>query len=142
MARPTFQPTGGISRRAAAWTRRSFAGLALALALVATGAAAQTWRYVLGEIRVNQQANFCASMADIDDVATVFERFGPRTGYSALANSPGCALQVHDFTPEAVVRELTITPAAAPEYTIRFVRVRTALGEQRFLVTTREVADP
>lgn len=66
------------------------------------------WTYRLGESRADQQANFCDSREEALEVAEIFEKFSPLTGYSALANAPGCSTSVRTFTPRRLLKELTL----------------------------------
>jgi hypothetical protein len=95
--------------------------------------------YRIGEQREAQQANFCRDLAEVDDIASLFERFGARTGFSALSASQLCTLEVHSFVPRRLHREVTIPLSNGGEYTVRFIEVDLASGESRILVTTREL---
>ncbi len=110
-------------------------GLALSLE-IASGA---DWHYTLGEPRENQQANFCAGRQDVDEIAGIFERYGPRTGYAALDGSLNCSIKVKTFTPLEVYDTVTISKGKPGEYVIRFVEVQDDAGERLYLVTTRDV---
>ncbi len=121
---------------------------ALTISLILTAAAlycaphtgmAQSWHYVLGEERANQQANFCVSEADAREIAGIFERFSPRTGYSALSDARHCYTAVSTFTPDEVLLTITVAEGESNEYTISFVRVFLANGDVRYLMTTRDV---
>ena len=72
-------------------------------------------------------------------VADVFEEFGPRPGYGALQGTDQCWVAVESFTPEAVLRQVTVAEGKPNEYRVSFVRTRLANGETAYLVTTREV---
>lgn len=112
--------------------------VATVLACAAAGAQ-EAWHYVLNETQPARQANFCASEGDVQDMVKIFERFGPRTGYTALAESDGCYIAVQAFTPRRVIREVVIAEGKPEEYRMRFVEVHNADGEVLYLVTTREV---
>jgi hypothetical protein len=108
----------------------------------AFGASASTsgpWHYTLYQARIQQQANFCRSQEDIRELAGIFNRYGPRTGYAALSESPGCSTSIQTFTPRKVVEEVIISKGKPGEYTMRFVEVHNDKGETLYLVTTREV---
>ncbi|MGI9335693.1 MAG: hypothetical protein ACR2RL_21315 [Gammaproteobacteria bacterium] len=99
------------------------------------------WSYRLGELRADQQANFCDSEDEVMEVARIFEKFSPRTGYSALADAPGCATAVRSFTPRRLVKALTLAAGEANEYQIRFIEVHTPEGDELYLVTTRALME-
>ena len=107
----------------------------------AAGGGEQSWHYVIGESRVGQQGNFCLTEEDTLEIAHIFEKFSPRTGYSALANSPNCGTRIESFTPQRVVKRITVAEGKPAEYRLSFVEVITADGDTRYLVTTREVRE-
>ena len=113
----------------------------LALAAGSTSAAG-AWQYVIGEERADQQANLCESETAVAEIATIFRKFSPRTGYSALADSKECAMSVESFVPRRVVDEIVVAEGKPGEYRIRFVEVTLADGAVRYLVTTRNVIEP
>lgn len=116
--------------------------LASALTLKSTASVAQ-WAYTAGEQHEQQQANFCQTRDDVAEMADVFERFGARTGFSALSASPRCATASRTFTPLKLEREVVMALQSGETYSIRFIQVRLASGETRYLVTTRDFdADP
>ncbi|MDH3414131.1 MAG: hypothetical protein OEM98_16820 [Gammaproteobacteria bacterium] len=116
------------------------AGLALLLAVSPISSAADIWHYTLGEMRANQQGNFCTTLEEVAEIANIFRKYGARPGFSALSASPHCELRVDSFTPLEIVEEVDIvTRGAEHEYTISFIRVEIHGGDDRFLVTTREV---
>lgn len=120
--------------------RRTCAALALTTLLACAGAGAQeVWYYVLDVTGPARQANFCASEADVRGLVSIFERFGPRTGYSALAESKGCYIAVRVFTPRRIVEEIVIARGKPEEYRMRFVEGYIGNGEVVYLVTTRDV---
>ena len=131
-------------RPAARTAPRLAAALALVVAagLVAGGASAQPWHYVLGVPRPVQQVNLCADLDEALEVAHVFEKYGARPGYSVLSSAPTCGLTVVSVTPREVVRRIVISAGKEDEYAVHFVRVETAAGEERWLVTTRDVLGP
>ncbi len=123
-------------------TRRAFAPAAVAslLAIARVSPAAEIWYYTLGELRANQQANFCATRGEVAEIASIFRKYGVRPGFSALSASPHCEMRVDSFTPLEIVEEVdVITKGAEHEYTISFIRVEIHGGDDSFLVTTREV---
>jgi hypothetical protein len=116
------------------------AALALLLAVSPFSPAAESWYYTLGELRANQQANFCATRGEVAEIANIFRKYGVRPGFAALSASPHCELRVDSFTPLEIVEEVdVITKGAEHEYTISFIRVEIHGGDYSFLVTTREV---
>jgi len=102
-------------------------------------ASGNTWYYTIDQPRERQQANFCLSEQNVEEVAGIFDRYGPRTGYSALSDSPDCEIAVHTFTPRRVVKTVTISEGKPGEYKVRFVEVVNDDGDTLFLVTTRDV---
>ncbi len=121
------------------WVTRACALSALAWANV-LGAAGGDWHYTIDNPREEQQANFCDSRRGIDEIAAVFERSGPRSGYGALSSSEHCAIGVRSFTPRKILRTVTIAKGEPGEYTVWFVEVEDAGGDTLYLVTTRDVA--
>lgn len=113
------------------------ASLATVLPFLAT--AASDWSYTLGQARDEQQANFCDARADIEEIAGIFTRYGPRAGYSALSGSPNCAVSVKTFTPREVLITVVISEGEPGEYRIRFIEIESDGGEVEYLVTTRDV---
>ena len=124
------------------WSIRLCLVLALSLFAAGHGSAQGTWGYTVGELRSDQQANFCFSEAAALEIAGLFERFSPRTGYTALADSPDCTIAVHSFVPQAILAVVEIEPGEADAYRFTFLRVRTTAGRTLFLITTREVRLP
>jgi hypothetical protein len=102
-------------------------------------AADGNWHYTIDRLRENQQANFCFSRKDVEEIAGIFNRFGARTGYAALSGSPDCAIAVHSFTPRRVLTTVTISEGKPGEYQVRFVEVENPQGKSMYLVTTRDV---
>lgn len=103
-------------------------------------AASHEWYYTIGEVRSNQQGNFCLTRADVVELAGIFRKYGVRPGFAALSSSPNCRLSVDTFTPREVVEEVDVTTRSGKnEYTISFIRVEMAAGQDLFLVTTRNV---
>jgi hypothetical protein len=97
------------------------------------------WHYTIDEHRAKQQANFCASRQGVEEIAGIFDRFGPRTGYAALSASPDCSVTVESFTPRRVLTSVIISPGKPGGYRVRFVEVENDRGDVMYLVTTREV---
>ncbi|MGI9303986.1 MAG: hypothetical protein ACR2RB_14995 [Gammaproteobacteria bacterium] len=111
-----------------------------ALTAAFTGIAnAEPWHYTLGEQRADQQANFCLAEEDVIELARIFEEYGPKPGYSALAHSRNCTLAVGTFTPIEIVKEIVVEKNKPNEYTISFVEVKMADGKSQYLMTTRKV---
>lgn len=104
-----------------------------------TAAVAGDWHYTVDQPREEQQANFCASARDIEELAGIFTRYGARPGYAALSASPNCKVAVDTFTPRKVLTAVTISKGMPGEYRIRFVEVENERGEVMYLVTTRDV---
>jgi hypothetical protein len=123
-----------IGRAGALWALASIGWAGLAAATDAD------WGYVIGQPRENQQANFCTTRESIAEIARIFDRFGPRTGYAALSASPDCTLAVHSFTPRALLASVTISDGQPGAYPLNFVDVETHHGKRLYLVTTRAVA--
>ncbi len=116
------------------------ARLALLLAIPQLSPAAEIWFYTLGEMKANQQGNFCTTRGEVAEIANIFRKYGVRPGFSALSASPHCEMRVDSFTPMEVVEEVdVVTKGAEHEYTISFIRVEIHGGGDSFLITTREV---
>ena len=98
-----------------------------------------TWHYTINEPRKEQQANFCTNRESVEEIAGIFDRFGPRTGYAALSASADCEVAVGSFTPRRVLRTVTISEGKPGEYNLRFVEVENDHGDVLYLVTTRDV---
>lgn len=115
----------------------------LALACVAGPASAAGgeggWYYTLGEVRENQQGNFCTGPEDVAELASIFRKYGVRPGFAALSNSPNCAMRVSTFTPHEIVEVVEIAKGEPNEYRIRFIRVEVHGAGPSYLVTTRDV---
>jgi len=122
-----------------AWVKRVSGLLVIGWSSLAA-AAGGDWHYTIDRPREAQQANFCDSLKSIEEIADIFERFGPRTGYAALSNSPDCATGVRSFTPRKVVTTVTVAKGKPGEYKVWFVEVENAGGDTLYLVTTRAVA--
>ncbi|NIM74763.1 MAG: hypothetical protein GTO67_11320 [Gammaproteobacteria bacterium] len=120
------------------WTKR-----ALLLATMAWPGIAwssdSAWHYTIDQHRQEQQANFCTSQEGVEEIAGIFHRYGPRTGYAALAESANCSVSVESFTPRKVLTSVTISEGKPGEYRVRFVEVENDRGDIIYLVTTREV---
>ena len=102
---------------------------------------ADAWSYVIGELRVEQQANFCDSVAAVDELAVIFRRFGAQTGFSALSSAPECRLEVHSFTPAALQQSVPIKLESGETYLVNAIRVVLQDGRTRYLITTRHLQD-
>ncbi len=114
--------------------------LAPLLALSAVSSAAEIWFYTLGEMRANQQGNFCTTRVEVTEIAGIFRKYGVRPGFSALSASPHCEMRIDSFTPLEIVEEVdVITKGNEHQYTISFIRVEVEGGGDSFLITTREV---
>ncbi|MDX1514658.1 MAG: hypothetical protein R3174_13050 [Gammaproteobacteria bacterium] len=113
------------------------AGLIPPAGSVAGGDAA--WHYTLGEVRENQQGNFCNGADDVTELALIFRKYGVLPGFSALSGSPNCATRVGTFTPHEIVEVVVIEEGKPNEYMIRFLLVEMHGGERSYLVTTRDV---
>lgn len=97
------------------------------------------WHYTLGEIRENQQGNFCAGLDDVAELANIFRKYGVLPGFSALSNSPNCETRISSFTPHEIVEKIEIEKGKPNAYVIRFLRVETRGGGAEYLITTRDV---
>ena len=102
-------------------------------------AAGGGWHYTIDQARENQQANFCNSKESVEEIAGIFDRSGPRTGYAALSAASNCGIAVHSFTPRRVLTTVTISKGKPGEYMVRFVEVENDHGDVMYLVTTRDV---
>ena len=121
-----------------AWSKRIF--LVSAIATVSSASASDgAWHYTIDQTREKQQANFCESRNSVEELAGIFDRFGPRTGYAALSASPDCRIAVESFTPRKVVTTVVISSGKPGEYRVRFVEVENDHGDVMYLVTTRDV---
>lgn len=117
------------------------------LLLVFTGALAprpgaaggDPWHYTLGEIRENQQGNFCEGLDDVAELAGIFRKYGVLPGFSALSQSPNCETRVSSFIPHEIIEEVKLAKGKPTEYIIRFIRVEIYGGGLSYLVTTRHV---
>jgi hypothetical protein len=107
----------------------------------AAGSASQPWGYRVGEARPAQQGNFCTTRQDAMEVAEIFERFGARTGFSALSNAPGCSTRVHAVTPTGILRRVPIALESGGGYTVSFIRVQVEGGGEAVLITTRRLIE-
>ncbi|MFQ5995083.1 MAG: hypothetical protein ACE5K1_08295 [Acidiferrobacterales bacterium] len=107
--------------------------------LAPANASGEVWHYTLGQLKADQQANFCLDESTVHDIARIFTDRGPRAGYAALDRSSGCFIRVASFTPKKVVKRVTIETGSGGDYTITFVKVRMADGRTQYLVTTRDV---
>jgi hypothetical protein len=120
------------------WIKR----ICLVAVIACSGIASATdgaWHYTIDQSREEQQANFCATRNSVEEIAGVFDRFGPRTGYAALSASPDCAVTVETFTPRRVLTTVTISKGKPGEYRLHFVEVENNHGDVKYLVTTRDV---
>lgn len=119
------------------WWRIACTGSVLGWSCAVGGAG--TWHYTLDQARDQQQANFCAGREDVEEIAGIFTRYGPRAGYTALSGSPDCEVAVRTFTPRAVLMTVTVSEGEPGEYRIHFVEVESDRGDVMYLVTTRDV---
>ena len=101
--------------------------------------ATQPWGYKIGTEKRAQQANFCATSDAVEELSTIFAKFGPRTGYTALSELPECTIALETFTPVRIAKRVTVSEGTPDEYVLSFVEVRTHTGERRYLVTSRGV---
>jgi hypothetical protein len=122
-----------------AWIKRACASSVIGCSSLA-GAADADWHYTLDQLRGSQQANFCDSRQDAEETAGIFERFGPKTGYSALSSASDCAIAVRSCTPRKLLTTVTISEGTPGEYLLHFVEVEDDDGKILYLVTTRDVA--
>lgn len=113
--------------------------LVVVAALAQESKAAGPWYYTIGQQKNNQQANFCPKKTTVIELARIFETEGPRPGYAALDRK--CSTSIESFTPEKIIRQVTISTAGRNRYTVSFVRVQTIRGNTQYLVTTRDVLD-
>ena len=124
-------------------SRRTWVGRACGLSVILwsslAAAAGGNQHYIIDQPREKQQANFCTSRQSIEEIAGIFDRLGPRPGYTALSASPDCFIAVHTFTPRRVLAVVTISEGKPGEYMVRFVEVENAFGDTMYLVTTRGV---
>lgn len=111
------------------------------LLTVSSGLQAQSWGYVIGQLRSEQQANFCDTEAAVDELSDIFSRYGAQTGFSALASSPDCSLRVHSFTPVALKKAIKIKLESGEFYTINTLSVILEDGRTSYLITTRELKE-
>ncbi len=121
-----------------AWVKRA-CGLSVIGWSSLAAAAGGSWHYTIDQPSEMQQANFCDSKEGVEEIAAVFNRFGPRRGYTALSASPNCGIAVHSFTPRRVLTTVTISKGKPGEYIVRFVEVENDHGDFMYLVTTRDV---
>ena len=102
---------------------------------------AETWGYRLDEAYPPRQANFCEQRGSALEVADIFERYGPRTGFSALSNAPQCSTRVHAITPRALLRQVRVPLESGGEYIVNFIQVQAEDGSEPVLVTTRRLIE-
>ena len=118
---------------------------AIVLAIALAGAAhAQTssngvWGYVVGATHPARQGNFCNDEGSAREIAGIFERFGARTGFSALSSSKDCSTRVHSVTPEALIERVRIPLDGGGEYFVSFIQVQAEDGTRPVLITTRQL---
>ncbi len=115
--------------------------LAVVLLALCMAVKADSWSYTIGQMRVDQQANFCDNQATVDELAAIFQRFGPQTGYSALAGAPDCSLRVHSFTPVELKKSIRVKLESGDYYTINTIRVELEDGQTLYLFTTRKLQE-
>ena len=106
---------------------------------LADDTATQTWAYRIGATHPPRQGNFCDDQATALEIAAIFERFGPRTGFSALAGARECSTRVHEVTPEALLKQVHIPLEGGGEYVLSFIQVGASDGTRPVLVTTRRL---
>lgn len=99
----------------------------------------QPWGYRVGELGEARQGNFCDDTDAALEIAQIFERFGARTGFSALSNAPACATRVHAVTPESLLRQVEIKLESGANYAVNFIQVQADDGSRPVLVTTRRL---
>ena len=121
-----------------AWVKRA-CGLSVIGWSSLVAAAGGTWHYTIDQPRELQQANSCNSKEGVEEIAGIFNRFGPRRGYAALSASPNCGIAVHSFTPRRVLTAVTISKGKPGEYIVRFVEVKNDHGDVMYLMTTHDV---
>lgn len=121
-----------------AWVKRA-CGLSVIGWSSLAAAPGGSWHYTIDQPREQQQANFCHSKEGVEEIAGIFNRFGPRPGYAALSASPDCGVAVHSFTPRSVLATVTISKGEPGEYMVRFVEIENDHGDVMYLVTTRDV---
>lgn len=97
------------------------------------------WAYRIGATQPSRQGNFCDDQASALEIAAIFDRFGPRTGFSALAGSKACSTRVHEVTPERLLRQVRIPVEGGGEYVVNFIQVEADDGSRPVLVTTRRL---
>ena len=121
-----------------AWVKRVSGLLVIGWSSLAA-AAGNGGHYTIDQPREMQQANFCDSKKGAEEIAGIFNRFGPRPGYAALSTSPHCTIAVRSFTPRRILTTVTISQGKPGEYMVRFVEVENDDGDVMYLVTTRDV---
>lgn len=112
---------------------------ATVLADKATEQQSLPWGYKLGEPGEPRQGNFCDDRQAALEIAGVFDRYGARTGFSALSNTPSCATRVHAVTPESLIRQVKIKLDGGGSYLVNFIQVQASDGSRPVLVTTRRL---
>lgn len=114
-------------------------------ASLAAGAAvaddAIAWGYRVGAAHPPRQGSFCDDADSALEIATLFERFGPRTGFSALADSADCTTRVHAVTPERLIRQVRVALDGGGAYHVNFIQVQAGDGSRPVLVTTRRLTE-
>ena len=99
----------------------------------------QPWGYTIGKPGEPRQGNFCDDEEAALEIAGVFDRYGARTGFSALSNTPSCATRVHAVTPESLIRQVEIKLDGGGSYFVNFIQVQADDGSRPVLVTTRRL---
>lgn len=97
------------------------------------------WGYKIGEPGEPRQGNFCDNRQAALEIAGVFDRYGARTGFSALSNTPSCATRVHAVTPESLIRQVEIKLDGGDSYFVNFIQVQAGDGSRPVLITTRRL---
>lgn len=111
------------------------------LASCSAGADDEVWAYRVGEAVPAQQANFCDSTEAALEIAEIFQRFGPRTGFSALSNASQCSKRILAVTPHSLLRQVQVPLASGDGYEINFIQVHADDGSEAVLVTTRRLME-
>ena len=114
---------------------------ALGVLLLGLSAGVLAWEYTLGQVRHQQQANFCDNESDAREIARLFKDFSPQTGYSALSSAAACATKIATFTPVRILVAIGIATGEPIQYTLSFVEVHLDEGTTAYMITTRAVRE-
>jgi len=120
------------------WIKRACGCLVIGWSSL-SAAAGDDWYYTIDQAREEQQANFCHNRQGVEEIADIFDRFGPRPGYAALSAASHCKIAVRSFTPRRILTTVTIAEGKPGEYMVWFVEVENDRGDIMYLVTTRDV---